>query len=71
MSVNDITGDAIRTRAPTDAYRNNYDKIFGKEEEPELEKCPYCGIMTADPCDSPPPDICEQAINKLYGDPCK
>jgi hypothetical protein len=32
MSINDITGDAIATRVVTDAYRNNYDSIFGKKK---------------------------------------
>lgn len=27
---NDITGDSIQTKATTDAYRDNYDRIFGK-----------------------------------------
>ena len=28
---NDITGDSIQTRGVSDAYRNNYDLIFGKK----------------------------------------
>lgn len=41
-SKNDITGDALKTKTTTDAYREGYDAIFGKktrtygpEEEPE------------------------------------
>lgn len=30
-AVNDITGDAIKTKGATDDYRNNYDSIFRKE----------------------------------------
>lgn len=64
---------SIVSKVPTTEYRANYAKIFGpaKTEEPELEKCPYCGIMTADPCDSLPPSYCEQALDKVYGDPTK
>ncbi len=29
-SRNDITGDSILTKASSDAYRDNWDKIFGK-----------------------------------------
>lgn len=29
MSRNDITGDNIATKGTTDAYRDNYDRIFG------------------------------------------
>ena len=28
------------------------------------EKCPYCGFIVTDPCDSVPPDICEKAADK-------
>jgi len=30
---NDITGDAIATKGTTDAYRDNYDRIFGKKQQ--------------------------------------
>ena len=30
-SKNDITGDAIRSKAPSDEYKDNYDRIFGKK----------------------------------------
>jgi hypothetical protein len=28
---NDITGDAIQTKSPNDAYREGWDRIFGKK----------------------------------------
>lgn len=31
---NDITGDSIASRMPTDAYRDGHDRIFGKKEKP-------------------------------------
>lgn len=30
---NDVTGDSLITKAPTDAYRANYDAIFNKKQE--------------------------------------
>jgi len=35
MSRNDITGDEIKSRAPSKAYLDNYDRIFshGKKEK--------------------------------------
>lgn len=75
MSINDITGDKIMTKVISNTYRDNYGKIFGNKYNSNMdeykEKCPYCGILTDNPCDSPPPDICEQAINVTYGDPTK
>lgn len=56
-SKNDITGDSIQTKATSDAYRDNYDRIFGKKEPPAIieetepyvlptseKRCPQCGI---------------------------
>jgi len=34
MSTNDITGDAIRTRAPSKKYSEGFDRIFGKKQTP-------------------------------------
>jgi hypothetical protein len=31
MSNNDITGDRLVSKGNSDAYRNNWDKIFGKK----------------------------------------
>ena len=32
MAINDITGDNLISRAPSDQYRENYDKIFGRKK---------------------------------------
>lgn len=32
-AVNDITGDSIQTRGVSEAYRSNYDLIFGKKKK--------------------------------------
>jgi hypothetical protein len=50
-SHNDITGDRIATKNITDAYRNNYDLIFGKKkvnQETECKKCPGCDRKECD-----------------------
>lgn len=33
MSYNDITGDKMRTKAPSEAYLSNYDLIFKKDRK--------------------------------------
>jgi hypothetical protein len=72
MATNDITGDRLISKVPTELYRSNYAKIFGpKDDDQGSERCPFCGILTDNPCDSVPANTCEQAINKFYGDPCK
>ena len=50
---NDVTGDSLITKAPTDAYRSNYDAIFKKSKQahvPETRKlvhdvCFECGAL--------------------------
>lgn len=38
-TTNDITGDSLTSRVPSDAYKNNYDRIFGKKDrQQEAEK---------------------------------
>lgn len=32
MATNDITGDALRSKAVTDSYRENFDLIFLKDK---------------------------------------
>lgn len=34
---NDITGDSIQTRGVSDAYRDNYELIWGKKDKKKVE----------------------------------
>jgi len=50
---NDITGDEIKTKTVTDAYRNNYDRIFRKKEttyEEQILKNEYQDILSTEEC---------------------
>lgn len=38
VAKNDVTGDSIQTKGTSDAYRNNYDLIFGKKKKTDTEK---------------------------------
>ncbi len=46
MGTNDVTGDELRSKAVSDAYRENFDRIFGtsisektgEKQEEEKEK---------------------------------
>jgi len=52
-SKNDITGDEIKTKTSSDAYRENYDKIFRKREEQfdnALTKNEYYDILSTEDC---------------------
>lgn len=55
---NDITGDSIRSKDSSDAYRDNYDKIFRKKELPivyegkvEDQECSSNAGCKKDSCD--------------------
>ena len=45
---NDITGDALRTKAPTKAYADNWDRIFGKKKDMWEHTCKHNGVMDVD-----------------------
>ena len=32
-TTNDVTGDAIKTKAPNKKYRDNYEQIFSKDKQ--------------------------------------
>ncbi len=57
VARNDITGDTIQTKGISDAYRDNYDLIWGKkdmqvrvqENESEIGKC-GCGRSPTGKC---------------------
>jgi hypothetical protein len=38
VAKNDITGDSIQSRAPTKAYEESMDRIFGNKEEERARK---------------------------------
>jgi hypothetical protein len=44
---NDITGDSIATKGTTDAYRDNYDRIFGKKLEEVAERVATAFVKVA------------------------
>lgn len=35
---NDVTGQEIKSRTNTSAYSDNWDAIFGKKKEPEVQE---------------------------------
>jgi len=38
VARNDITGDSIQTKDVSNAYRDNYDLIWGKKKKTDAEK---------------------------------
>lgn len=42
MSKNDITGDNLVSKQVSDAYRENFDRIFGKKCQHEWFTDTYC-----------------------------
>lgn len=37
----------------------------------DTERCAFCGATVESPCEEPPVDTCEKALNATYGDPLK
>ena len=47
VATNDITGDSIQTKGVSNAYRDNYDLIWGKKKTPEVDVDQVDGKETA------------------------
>jgi len=49
MSRNDITGDSLVSKAATEEYRTNLERVFGVKKpwyilrDEQQSKCPFCG----------------------------
>ncbi len=56
VARNDITGDSIQTKGVTDAYRDNYDLIWGKKKKTDAEKFDEA-IMKDEYYDLDDPDV--------------
>jgi len=63
-TTNNITGDSLITKAPTDAYRNNYDAIFNKHKQ-ELKEVVHIDILA-----QPPEQPHVPETKKLVHDAC-
>lgn len=63
MSRNDITGDALTTKAASDAYREGWDRLFSRHAPVAPYRCKFCGAPSwYDPTDqTPPPDYCHES----------
>jgi len=68
-TTNNITGDSLITKAPTDAYRNGWDNIFKpKKEEPHVPETKKLVHDTCFECDSVPHklDCSSKAVFDAY-----
>ena len=48
VAKNDITGDAIQTKAASKAYEENYERIFGKKTRKSPDD--YQDILSTEEC---------------------
>jgi hypothetical protein len=81
-TTNDITGDTLVSKAANNAYRNNWDAIFGPKQEPrwvviEKDNCQVCGYGVDDhefgaprfQCLYPPlPKVGDEMSNRVVQD---
>lgn len=76
-SKNDITGDSIKTKGPSKAYEDNYDRIFGKKDPmdytnnwpndkqfDEQKVCKKCGFKQ-NMSKEPPVNVCQSCGSML------
>lgn len=70
VAKNDITGDSIQSKGTTDAYRNNYDRIFKKENNTGTDKNEYQDVLSTEDCVDNALEEYKRQAQELWNDSC-
>lgn len=69
VAKNDITGDNIQSKNTNDAYRNNYDAIFRKDNT-DTNKNNYQDILSTEDCVIDALEEYKRQAQELWNDSC-
>ena len=70
VAKNDITGDSIQSKGTTDAYRNNYDRIFKKENNTGTDKNEYQDVLSTEDCVDNALEEYKRQAQEIWNDSC-
>ncbi len=70
VAKNDITGDSIQSKGTTDAYRNNYDRIFKKENNTGTDKNEYQDVLSTEDCVDDALEEHKRQAQEIWNDSC-
>ncbi len=70
VAKNDITGDSIQSKGTTDAYRNNYDRIFKKENNTGTDKNEYQDVLSTEDCVDDALEEYKRQAQEIWNDSC-
>jgi len=70
VAKNDITGDSMQSKNTTDAYRDNYDKIFKKENNTGTDKNEFQDVLSTEDCAIDALEEYKRQAQELWNDSC-
>ena len=70
VAKNDITGDSIQSKGTSDAYRNNYDRIFKKENNTGTDKNEYQDVLSTEDCVDNALEEYKRQAQEIWNDSC-
>lgn len=50
VAKNDVTGDSIQTKGTSDAFRENYDRIFRNKDNTGTDKNEFQDVLSTEDC---------------------
>jgi hypothetical protein len=70
VAKNDITGDNIQSKSPTQSYRDNYDKIFKNKDNTGTDKNEYQDVLSTEDCVIDALEEYKRQAQELWNDSC-
>ena len=69
VAKNDITGDNIQSKSTTQAYRDNYDRIF-KKDNTGTDKDEFQDVLSTEDCVIDALEEYKRQAQELWNDSC-
>jgi hypothetical protein len=70
VAKNDITGDSIQTKTTSQAYRDNYDTIFKKDNNTGTDKNEYQDVLSTEDCMIDELEDYKRQAQEIWNDSC-
>ncbi len=70
VAKNDITGDSIQSKGASDAYRDNYDRIFRNKDNTGTDKSEFQDVLSTEDCVIDALEEYKRQAQDLWNDSC-
>jgi len=70
VAKNDMTGDSIQSKGASDAYRDNYDRIFRNKDNTGTDKSEFQDVLSTEDCVIDALEEYKRQAQDLWNDSC-